>query len=209
MESNSLLIGMLIGAVIVAAIAFARERRPINLAKPARVPLGRYLAGFAEATTSLDEVECRIDESAYNFSSRDHDDFGQIRRSAIVNIFAVEKSELLDKLSSTRRISFPALGIDPRKPQPLQGYCLVIDWRDLSGERHNAIFEYLGPFARVKAHNDVTTLTRFRAPHKSPLRFDQKRCPYCAEVIKKDAIKCKHCQEFLTNNRIKSHLTPQ
>lgn len=207
MESNSLFVGMLIGALIVVAIVAARDRRPINLAKPARVPLAKYLAGFGQATSALDSVECRIDESAYYFSSHDHDDFGRISRRSIVNIFTVEKSELLDKLSSTRNMNFSALGIDPKKPKPISGYCLVIDWRDPSGERHNVVFEYGGAFARARAHNDAASLNRFRKPHVAPLRFDQKYCEYCAEVIKQDAVKCKHCNEFLTNNRIKNHLT--
>ncbi|MDK7374813.1 MULTISPECIES: zinc ribbon domain-containing protein [Weeksella] len=29
---------------------------------------------------------------------------------------------------------------------------------------------------------------------------NQKICPYCAELINADAIKCKHCGEFLDNN---------
>ncbi len=206
MESNALIVGMIIGAAIVAAIVAARDRRPINLAKPARVPLGRYLAGFADATTPLDTIECRIDEAAYHFASNDRDDFGRIPRAAIVNIFAVEKSELLNKLSSTKHVSFPALGINPKKPMPLTGHCLVIDWRDLANERHNVIFEYVGPFAKTRANNDVATLLRFRKPHIAPLLFDQKKCPYCSEVIKKDAVKCKHCHEMLVENRIKSHL---
>lgn len=35
---------------------------------------------------------------------------------------------------------------------------------------------------------------------------DEKICPYCGEIIKKVAIKCKHCETFLDNNNNKQNV---
>lgn len=178
----------------MAAIQRAWGRRPVNLAKPVIVPLGRYLTGFADRKKPAGGIECQIDERYYTFVSRDRHELGKIPRAGIVDVFCDVKGSLLPHLTSTRNMSFASLGINPKKPKPLRGYCLVVDWRDPAGERHNVVFEYKGWGAPMRARRAESTLLRFRKPHIEPPRADQKKCPDCAEPVRIEAKICRHCK---------------
>lgn len=196
MHSESILVGLALGTVITIAIYAARGRRPVNLARPARVPIGRYLGGFALATSPQDAVDCLIDSSAFVFVNKHNKEFGRIPRSAVLDIFCEEKPQLLQRLTATKNITFPNLGVG--KHQPLTGYCLVIDWQ--SGDsRNNVVFEFRGIAPRVNAHGVETILKSSCKAAVPPLRFDERNCPFCREIIKREALICKHCRMRITD----------
>ncbi|MCC6961673.1 MAG: hypothetical protein IT585_00310 [candidate division Zixibacteria bacterium] len=192
MDLHSFFVGLALGAAVATAIILAFRNRPVNLAKPARVPLGRYLAGMPGLGGPIDFVECLVDEVAYILISKHDQELGRIPRAAVLNVFCEEKPKLLERLSATKHVSFEALGINTARPRPVRGYCLVIDWDD-AGTRQNAIFEFISVTPRADAHRVETVLKRFRKAHLPALRADEKNCPSCAEVIKKNALVCRYC----------------
>ena len=193
MQPESLLIGLVLGVLVTIAIYSARGRRPVNLAQPTRVPIGKYLGGFAAVTSPEDQIDCQIDASAFVIINKHNREFGRIPRSAVVEIFCEEKPQLLPRLTATKNINFSNLGIGSSKNQSLKGYCLVIDWQ-IGDTRNNVIFEFHGLAPRANAHGVETILKSHCKSHAPALRFDERNCPYCREVIKREALLCKHCR---------------
>ncbi len=196
MDAGSLVIGITLGTLVTIATYTARGRRPVNLAEPARIPIGRYLGGFPLAGNPEDLVDCAIDESAFVFVTKHNREFGRIPRSAVVDIFCEEKAQLLQRLTATRNITFPNLGVG--KKRSLSGYCLVIDWQ-IGDSRTNAVFEFRGLAPRATAHRVETVLKSSCRSRVQALRHDERHCPYCREVVKKEALICKHCHSRITD----------
>jgi hypothetical protein len=88
MDAGSLVIGIALGTLLTIATYTGRGRCPVNLAKPARVPIGRYLGGFPLASNLEDEVDCNIDEAALVFVTKHNREFGRIPDLQLSTFFA-------------------------------------------------------------------------------------------------------------------------
>lgn len=62
----------------------------------------------------------------------------------------------------------------------------------------------LGANAIINVKYERSSLTSWRGIKASGIAVlldsDEKKCPFCAELIKKEAIKCKHCGSDLTKH---------
>ena len=82
-------------------------------------------------------------------------------------------------------------------PKKKKDFCVLIDWED--GKNHyNTIFEFTGLLATERANQTANSLRKFKKPRHYRLKEDEIKCPFCAEIIKKEAKICRYCNNNIT-----------
>ena len=195
MTDNSVLLVLLLLILAAAALLTFARSGGYRDGLLESFGMGRYLAGYPGVTEKQENIECRINEASYTFVSGRRNEVGRIPRDSIIDIFYEVKGGLMPRLTTTKELSFSAFDLH-KSHSPLEtDHCLVIDWDDAFGTRHNTIFEFSGIKADATAHRAVERLKKYQKPHLPRLRADEKKCPLCAEIIKKEALVCRHCNQ--------------
>ncbi len=195
MSPVAILLLALIAVIVVVALYFAGKQKEETQGVIERIRVGDYVGGLPNTTERKERAECSVTEAAFVFVA-DHDqELGRIPRNSIIDVFYEEKALTLSRLTVTKELTFAAFGLDKSKDDSRNTYCLVIDWDDNFAVRHNTVFEFTGSAAATIAHKAVEAIKRLQKPHVPRLRADEKRCPYCAEIIKKEALVCRFCNQ--------------
>lgn len=174
-----------------------RKKKLEDVGATAQVSVGKYLTGLPDTNTPTDDVYCAIAENEFIFISQYSKELGRIPRDSINQLFVEDKTQVTQRLTVTRMLTLGIFSLAAPKKSKKKEFCLVIDWDDRQGVRHNSVFEFSNEVsattAATCANNALNTLQKHTNQKRTVLRDDEKKCPSCAEVIKREAKLCRFC----------------
>lgn len=179
------------------------------------IRIGKYLAGLPGVSESAYEICCAVLGNDFVFlehtpvsasvlglpsqatlgNAKSPSILGTIPRDSINEIIVDDKSQVLQRLTVTRMLAFGVFSLAAPKARKHDTFCLVIDWDDDKGIRQNTIFEFTGKASNAPASAAATFLRQHSMP--KGLKPTERKCPYCAEVIKQEAKICRFCRSEL------------
>ena len=190
---------LIIICIVIAIVCFGgvwlmdrkRREKVSHLNAKVEIPIGKYLAGFENYSTELGDVYCYVSDDVFLFTSAIGDEIGTIKLNSITNIILEDKTSVGQRLTATRILALGIFSLAAPKKKKDKEFCIIFEWEDENGEKHNAVFEFSGKDSKELSTETFNILKKYKP-------ITTKKCRFCDEIIKIKATVCKHCNKELS-----------
>ncbi|MBT3422704.1 hypothetical protein HOE22_06315 [Candidatus Woesearchaeota archaeon] len=193
-----IVIGALIGLTIENKQNNIRESKTNHIQKIFEIQNLKYIAGF-NSHLNYENIVCAVTEAKFVFMKQLGQIFGEIPRNSINNIILEDKSTVSQRLTATRLLTLGVFSLAAPKKRKHKEYCVIIDWEDSNLENQNVVIEFSGIACQELAIQFTNKLNHYKKTKNQRLRPDEQKCPFCVEIIKKEAKVCRYCHNELPN----------
>jgi len=159
---------------------------------------GTCLTGLRETTTATKDCECVVTGEEFAFVTPWGRNLGRIPRDGVNEIIADDKSRMHKRVTVTRILGLGIFALAVPKKREEKKWCVLIDWEDKKGVHQNTVFQFTGGSCETWANNAANNFRKYVKPHAEKLGAGEKKCPFCAEIIRAEATLCRFCHSTLT-----------